>query len=135
LKVKGDGDREENILKEICTFDVKLISGDVLITKNPCGHQGDIRKAKAIDASHPAYEKLKHLVNVIVFPSKGARPLQNMMSGGDLDGDVYMIIWDKQIVEAAIKKEPFPEPSSDDQNETLKEIHTEKIGESHIDFA
>lgn len=74
---------------------VQLITGDVLITKNPCGHEGDIRPAKAIGTDHPAYQKLKHLVNVIVFSQKGTRPLQNMMSGGDLDGDVYMIIWDE----------------------------------------
>lgn len=53
----------------------QLITGDVLITRNPCGHEGDIRKAKAIGKDHPAYEKLKHLVNIVVFPSKGARPL------------------------------------------------------------
>lgn len=77
---------------------IQLITGDVLITKNPCGHKGDIRQAKAIGTDHPAYDKLKHLVNVIVFPLKGDRPLQNCMSGGDLDGDVYMIIWDKKLV-------------------------------------
>ena len=77
---------------------IKLITGEVLITKNPCGHKGDIRRARAIGKHHPAYNKLKHLVNVIVFPTKGSRPLQNMMSGGDLDGDVYMIIWDNNIV-------------------------------------
>ena len=65
-----------------------------MLTKNPCGHKGDIRCVKAIGQDHPAYNKLKHLVNVIVFPAQGSRPLQNMMSGGDLDGDVYMIIWD-----------------------------------------
>lgn len=27
------------------------------------------------------------------------------MSGGDLDGDVYMVIWDREIVEEATKKE------------------------------
>ena len=68
------------------------------MTKNPCGHKGDIRLAKAIGKEHPAYDKLKHLVNVIVFPLMGERPLQNCMSGGDLDGDVYMIIWDQEIV-------------------------------------
>lgn len=93
LKAKQP-ERRGDILSDAIETRVKLIKGNVLITKNPCGHEGDIRKAKAIDESHPAFEKLKHLVNVIVFPSKGDRPLQNMMSGGDLDGDVYMIIWD-----------------------------------------
>ena len=69
-----------------------------MITKNPCGHKGDVRLAKAIGEDHPAFEKLKHLVNVIVFPVVGERPLQNQMSGGDLDGDVYMIIWDEKLV-------------------------------------
>lgn len=43
---------------------------------------------------------------MIVFSSKGSRPLENMMSGGDLDGDVYMIMWDKDLVEGAKKGYP-----------------------------
>ena len=57
--------------------------------KNPCNHPGDIRRIKAVNN-----KDLDHLVNVIVFSSKGKRPEQNKISGGDLDGDVYMIIWD-----------------------------------------
>ena len=60
------GTDAENTSKEI---EPELITGDVLITRNPCGHEGDIRPAKAIGKDHPAYEKLKHLVNVVVFPS------------------------------------------------------------------
>lgn len=40
-----------------------------------------------------------NLVNVIVFSQKGSRPTQHKMSGGDLDGDVYMAIWDQEIME------------------------------------
>ena len=93
-----DEERRFSVTSDFTMANVRLIEGDVLITKNPCGHEGDIRPAKAIGKNHPSYENLKHLVNVIVFPAKGARPLQNMMSGGDLDGDVYMIIWDQKIV-------------------------------------
>lgn len=36
---------------------------------------------------------------MIMFPCKGIRPEQNKMSGGDLDGDVYLAMWDKGIIE------------------------------------
>ena len=72
-------ERKDALLKSFTSPEarIKHIKGDVLITKNPCGHEGDIRQAKAIGEDHPAYKKLKHLVNVIVFPSVGSRPLQN----------------------------------------------------------
>lgn len=55
--------------------EIQLVEGEVLLTKNPCGHKGDIRRVKCIGKDHPAYKKLSHLVNVIVFPAKGSRPL------------------------------------------------------------
>ena len=69
--------------------------------KNPCNHPGDIRRLKAV-----SHKELNHLVNVVVFPSKGQRPEQNKMSGGDLDGDVYMVIWDKDLMEGFKESEP-----------------------------
>ena len=60
--------------------------------------------------SDPRFSKLSHLFNVIVFPTKGQRPLQNKMSAGDLDGDVYMCIWDEQLV-SAVKLEAIQEPA------------------------
>jgi RNA-dependent RNA polymerase len=112
------------------------VSGDVLVTKNPCGHPGDIRQATAINESHPAFEKLKHLVNVIVFPlnGTGGRPLQNCMSGGDLDGDVYMIIWDKEIVQCVKKAhldEQFPEPAPMDNKELEAECTEDLCQETY----
>ena len=80
--LKCTTERKDAIMKQISHPSIenpeeyiKLVTGDVLITKNPCGHRGDIRQAKAVDKNHPAYNKLKHLVNVIVFSSKGSRPL------------------------------------------------------------
>ena len=70
-----------------------LIKGDVLVTKNPCSNPGDIRKLKAVDC-----QQLRHLFNVVVFSRKGSQPDQNKMSGGDLDGDVYTVIWDGDLV-------------------------------------
>mmetsp|Transcript_14122 Transcript_14122/g.17816 ORF Transcript_14122/g.17816 Transcript_14122/m.17816 type:complete len:162 (+) Transcript_14122:377-862(+) len=84
--------------KSISTAKTRLVvPGPILLTKNPCVHPGDIRKVQTLtqEKDPERFGKLAHLYNVIVFPTKGARPLQNMMSGGDLDGDVYMAIWDR----------------------------------------
>lgn len=69
-----------------------ILQGKVVVSRNPCTHPGDIRLLDAVNKS-----ELQHLVNVIVFPSTGERPLCNMMSGGDLDGDVYFVCWDQRI--------------------------------------
>ena len=78
--------------------------------KNPCNHPGDIRRLKAVSQEEldkrRLNKELNHLVNVVVFPSKGQRPEQNKMSGGDLDGDVYMVIWDKDLMEGFKESEP-----------------------------
>lgn len=61
----------------------KTITGaDVLISRNPTLHPGDLRKLKAVD-----YPKLCHLTDCVVFSTKGKRPTADLMSGGDLDGD------------------------------------------------
>lgn len=70
-----------------------VITGKVVVTRSPCLHPGDVRLLKAVDK-----QELSHLVNVIVFSSKGSVPEQNEMAGGDLDGDIYQIIWEKEIV-------------------------------------
>ena len=44
--------------------------------------------------------RLKSYVNVIVFSSKGARPDENKMGAGDLDGDIYWINWRKEFIDA-----------------------------------
>ena len=81
-----------------------VVSGQVVVTKNPCSHPGDIRLLKAIGEDDPRFndgdygyqlkQYFRNLVNVVVFPTTGKRPEQNKMSGGDLDGDVYFAIWD-----------------------------------------
>jgi hypothetical protein len=59
-----------------------IINTEVLVTRNPCLHPGDLQKFKAVDI--PAYS---HLVDCIVFTTRGKRPSADLMSGGDLDGD------------------------------------------------
>lgn len=41
---------------------------------------------------------MRQLENVLVFSQRGARPESCLMSGGDLDGDLYFVIWDDALV-------------------------------------
>ncbi|EZG67978.1 RNA-dependent RNA polymerase [Gregarina niphandrodes] len=104
--------------------DCWVIKGHVLVSKSPSHDPGDIIVCEAID--DPG---LYHLVDVVVFPGpgpivhprhpgngdhsyyrsrgttyNGPRDIPNMMSGGDLDGDMFQIIWEPSIVKPAAKK-------------------------------
>ncbi|GAN07814.1 RNA-dependent RNA polymerase 1 [Mucor ambiguus] len=71
----------------------QLITGNVVVFRNPCFHPGDVRIVKAVDR-----EELHYLVDVIVFSSKGMRDIPSMCSGGDLDGDDYTVYWDPRLI-------------------------------------
>jgi len=72
VKVTIDGDGQP----------LALTSMEILVTRNPCLHPGDLQKFKVV-----VKEELSHLVDCIVFPTCGKRPSADLMSGGDLDGD------------------------------------------------
>jgi RNA dependent RNA polymerase len=55
---------------------------EIMVTRNPCLHPGDLQKFKVVERS-----ELARLVDYIVFPTCGKRPSADLMSGGDLDGD------------------------------------------------
>lgn len=62
-----------------------IVNTEVLVTRNPCLHPGDLQKFKAVDVP-----QFSHLVDCIVFSTRGKRPSADLMSGGDLDGDKCM---------------------------------------------
>ncbi|GMG99002.1 hypothetical protein Nepgr_000842 [Nepenthes gracilis] len=72
---------------------LEVIKGLVVIAKNPCLHPGDIRVLEAVDAPG-----LHHLFDCLVFPQKGDRPHTNEASGSDLDGDLYFVTWDTNLI-------------------------------------
>lgn len=80
----------------------KLVEVDVIVGRNPSLHPGDLRKLRAVD--NPL---LKDMVDVIVFSSQGDRPQPNKMSGGDLDGDIYFIIYDQEMVSPLREVDPM----------------------------
>jgi RNA-dependent RNA polymerase len=71
----------------------RVIQGVCIVARNPSLHPGDIRVVRAVDC-----EALRHLLDVIVFPQTGDRDVSSMCSGGDLDGDDYLVIWDQDLV-------------------------------------
>ncbi|KAI1812706.1 RdRP-domain-containing protein [Poronia punctata] len=69
---------------------------DVILTRSPALHPGDIQICTAVvpPEGHP----LRSLSNCVVFSQKGKRDLPSQLSGGDLDGDIYNVIWDTHAV-------------------------------------
>ena len=69
-----------------------VLQGICLVGRNPSLHPGDLRIVQAVDV-----EALHHLRDVVVFPLGGERDVPSMCSGGDLDGDDFFVIWDKDL--------------------------------------
>ncbi|KKY27150.1 putative rna-dependent rna polymerase [Diplodia seriata] len=88
-----------------------LTGNDMLVTRSPAMHPGDVQKVRAVEGL-PADSPLRHLSNVVVFSQKGQRDLPSQLSGGDLDGDLYNVIWDERLIppttHAAADYNPMP---------------------------
>ncbi|KAL2060352.1 hypothetical protein VTL71DRAFT_9747 [Oculimacula yallundae] len=69
-----------------------LTKKNLVITRAPALHPGDVQLANAVIP--PRGSPLSELTNCIVFSSKGRRDLPSQLSGGDLDGDRYYVMWD-----------------------------------------
>ncbi|RVD90064.1 uncharacterized protein DFL_001045 [Arthrobotrys flagrans] len=80
----------------------KIIQGPCLLARNPSLHPGDLRVVNAVDCP-----SLRHLKNVVVFPQTGDKPIANMCSGGDLDGDDYIVIWDGNFIPPIVNEAPM----------------------------
>lgn len=76
---------------------VLVVSGQVLVIKNPCHLVSDLQILHACRRGevHPA---LRDLADVIVFSVQGQRPVADRMAGSDLDGDQFSVVWDEKLV-------------------------------------
>lgn len=74
------------------------LRGRVVVGRTPCYSVGDMRVLRCVDPG-AAYA---HLFDVLVFPADAAapRPHADEMSGGDLDGDLFWVCWDPQLIPA-----------------------------------
>lgn len=84
------------------TGQYNVIEGICLVGRNPSLHPGDLRVVQAVNV--PA---LHHLRDVVVFPQSGERDVPSMCSGGDLDGDDFFVIWDKNLQPSEWNCEPM----------------------------
>ncbi|RWS10423.1 RNA-dependent RNA polymerase 1-like protein, partial [Dinothrombium tinctorium] len=110
------------------TSDRKILTGEVLVTKYPCMHPGDVRKLKAVDIPN-----LHHICDCIVFPSHGARPHPDEMAGSDLDGDEYSVIWYKPLLFPGPNHAPMDYPDTTPE-QLNREVRTEDILDFYATF-
>ncbi|KAM0172439.1 hypothetical protein ACHAPC_010765 [Botrytis cinerea] len=75
--------------------DIQLEDMDVLVARNPAHYPSDIQRVTAVNK-----HELRHLKDVIVFSTKGYPALADKLSGGDYDGDIAWVCWDRAIVES-----------------------------------
>ncbi|KAJ3519584.1 hypothetical protein NMY22_g13130 [Coprinellus aureogranulatus] len=73
--------------------EVIYLEGDVVISRSPTIHPGDVQIAYAIGRPPigSCFDQ-ERLENSVVFSIKGDRPLPSCLGGGDLDGDIFNII-------------------------------------------
>jgi hypothetical protein len=73
-----------------------LVRDKVVITRSPALHPGDVQLVNAVDV--PEDSPLRRLHTCVVFSQHGPRDLPSQLSGGDLDGDIFNIIYDDRFV-------------------------------------
>jgi len=97
------------------TGQLQVITGPVIVGRSPHLQPNELRILNAVNPSKPAgtsceclgrifgcsacaIDALHDLRDVIVFSQQGERPVPDMMGGGDLDGDLYFVIWDQNLI-------------------------------------
>jgi hypothetical protein len=70
-----------------------LAGEEILVARQPACRRSDIQKMRAV-----SHAKLSHLVDVIVFPSRGEYPAAGKLQGGDYDGDTFWACWEPVLV-------------------------------------
>jgi RNA dependent RNA polymerase len=67
---------------------------DLIVSRAPALHPGDVQLVEGV--MPPEGSPLLQLHNCICFSQHGDRDLPSKLSGGDLDGDRYYIMWDEK---------------------------------------
>jgi len=73
-----------------------LVGDRIVVTRAPALHPGDVQVVRGVNV--PEGSPLRNLQNCIVFSQHGPRDLPSQLSGGDLDGDLFHIIYDPRLI-------------------------------------
>jgi RNA dependent RNA polymerase len=74
-----------------------VLEGQVVVFRNPAVLPSDVRLLNARSKNLP--QSFKNLYkNCLVVPAAGPGSHAHECSGGDLDGDLYYIIWDERLI-------------------------------------
>lgn len=113
-----------------CCTDKEVIIGKVTVTRAPALHPGDIQVANAVDVSDSSL--VKALRNCILFSQRGQRDLPSQLSGGDLDGDLYSVIYDPRLLlPRVVKPADYPRVRPKDIG---RPVTTEDMTDFFVDF-
>ncbi|CAE6411693.1 unnamed protein product [Rhizoctonia solani] len=108
--------------------DVRYLEGRYLVTRSPVVHPGDAQVVWAIGKppkDSPFYGEGNHLPNMVVFSTRGLRPVPNMLGGGDLDGDLYNLISLPELIPRyryCPAKYPTPKSKSIERRSTIHDV-------------
>lgn len=94
------GEVYANIVEDSDEFEVE---GKVVVFRNPCVLPSDIRVLNACQRPAATAQLKKLYQNCLVIPSKGPDSHARECAGGDLDGDLYYVIWDKDLLPKNLK--------------------------------
>ncbi|GMF19959.1 unnamed protein product [Phytophthora lilii] len=117
-----------------CDSYVALNALDVAVHRSPCHHPGDIR---VLRCRSDVPRQLLQLKDCIVFPCEGPRPHPDECTGGDLDGDMFVVIWDERLIPSRAKvHEPmtFDEETGESTSPRGDEYHQSTDDDGLIDF-
>ncbi|TQD89626.1 hypothetical protein C1H46_024761 [Malus baccata] len=104
-----------------------IVEEQVVVGKSPCLHPGDVQVLMAVDVL-----ALHHMVDCVVFPQKGPRPHPDECSGSDLDGDIYFVSWDPELIRP--RKFPPMDYSPMQTKELDHEFTVEEIADYFVDY-
>lgn len=99
----------------------RVVTGPMLLARNPSLHPGDIRVVRGVDVPD-----LRHIKDAVVLPQTGDRDIASMCSGGDLDGDDFLVMWDQTLLPKEWNHEPMnytsPRPLTVERKVELDDI-------------